>query len=238
MIAQRFMRIFLGDYVKTIDSFFENNNFDYLEIENSLEEDYYKIWEDVYKSSQLKKSQEFQLSKEQEILAFNGISKRGKFLCQICEYFNVKNIAEVGTAEGFQFFTFSHFKQKNKIEGKVYSCDIRDVRNKNYISKYDNNYFVLGNSHELAKQIQKNNDKIDLFWIDGNHDSSAVLFDLIKLSKIQSSNAIWLFDDFDERFGSFNELNFIGKISEESRVFSLGPTSSGNPNNVLIAKGI
>jgi len=232
------MKLSLGDYVKTIDSFFKDNNFDYLNINNNLEEDFYKIWEDVYKDSQLKKVKESNLSRQEEEIAFNGLSKRGKFLCQICEFFDVKSIAEVGTAEGFQFFTFSHFKQKNRLEGNVYSCDIRDARNQKYISKYTNNCFVLGNSHEMAKIIQKNNDQIDLFWIDGDHNNGAVLFDLIKLSKVQSKNAIWIFDDFNERFGCFNELNFIGKIAEESRSLSLGPTASGNPNDILILRGI
>tara|TARA_B100000674_G_C37979636_1_gene981306 strand:+ start:3482 stop:4150 length:669 start_codon:yes stop_codon:yes gene_type:complete len=220
--------------MKTIQDFLEKTDFSYLNVNNSFEKiDYQKIWEDVYLPSQQKKVIENNLNEEAKNKAFNGLSKRGYFLCQILDFFDCKNIAEVGTAEGFQFYTFCHHL---KERGTVYTCDIRDVRNKNYIEKYSNGKFTLGTSKEMANNIINDKKSIDLFWIDGAHHNTAVLTDVIRLSKTQSSNPIWVFDDFNERFGAFGELQFLSKL-ETSYTISLGPTASGKPNTTLIVQG-
>jgi hypothetical protein len=224
--------------MKTIDDFFENINFEFLHEKNKLEEKYQKIWEDVYLPSQEKKIKENNVEETIKNEAFNGLSKRGKFLCQLYEFFDFKNIAEVGTAEGYQFFTFCNYIKENKvIDANVYTCDIRDVRNSKYIDNYkDVGNFVLGTSNEMADKIIEDEKKIDLYWVDGAHTNGAVLVDVIRLAKTQSSNCVWIFDDFDERFGIYNELQFLANFAE-SRIISLGPTASGKPNNMLILKG-
>ena len=223
--------------MKTISSFFENNDFTYLESNHELEEEFKKIWKEVYKQSQDKKIKENNISEEVKKKAFNGLSKRGKFLCSLYDYFDCKNIAEVGTAEGFQFYTFCDHLQRKKSNHKVYSCDIRDVRNKNYAQTFGNyENFTLGTSKKMAEKIISDSQKIDLFWIDGAHHNSAVLNDVIRLAKTQSKNAVWLFDDYNERFGAFQELKFLSSFAE-SRTLSLGPTASGKPNNMMILRG-
>ena len=213
--------------MKTISDFFENNDFTYLEITNELEEEYKKIWEEIYKPSQDKKIKENNIEDEFKQKAFNGLSKRGKFLCQIYDYFNCKNVAEVGTAEGFQFYTFCHHLQKKEIKHKVYSCDIRDVRNKKYVQKFgDIENFLLGTSKEMSEKIISDNQKIDLFWIDGAHHNSAVLRDVIRLAKTQSNNSVWVFDDYNEHDNIINDNNtIINKL--------LHNTSFGLTGNIL-----
>lgn len=223
--------------MKSMNDFFESLDRDFLSNQNNLEKEYRKIWEDVYLPSQRKKAIENSIEESVKLQAFNGLSKRGKLLCKIYDFFDCKNVAEVGTAEGFQFFTFcDHIKRSNK-SGKVYTCDIRDVRNKNYYEKYESvGRFTLGTSKEMSEAIKEEKEEIDLFWIDGAHHNSAVLSDVIRLTKVQSKNAIWIFDDFNERFGSYQELQFLASFCE-NYVFSLGPTASGKPNNMLILKG-
>ena len=222
--------------MKTIQDFLQKTDFSYLDISNTFDKkDYNDIWKDLYLPSQEKKAKENNLSEIEKNKAFNGLSKRGYFLCQLFDFFECKNIAEVGTAEGFQFYTFCHHLKQN---GNVYTCDIRDVRKKSYIEKYKNGTFVNGTANEMSKVILGDNNKIDFFWIDGGHHNSAVLFDVIKLSKTQSSNAIWVFDDFNERFGAYNEIKFLSQIAEESSVVSLGPTASGKKNTMLILRGL
>ena len=223
--------------VKSITDFFENTDFSYLKEGEPVGEPYQKIWEDVYLPSQQKKAAECNISEEQRKSAFNGLSKRGRFLCDLYSFFECKNIAEVGTAEGFQFFTFCNYLKENDINGKVYTCDIRDVRNSDYKDNFDNiGSFVSGTSTEMSNKILEDDQKIDLFWIDGSHQSGAVLFDVIRLAKTQSKNAVWVFDDFDERFGIHNEIGFLSNFSE-SYSFSLGCTASGNPNTMMILAG-
>jgi len=223
--------------MKTIEDFFKSYNFEYLSQASKLEEPYVSLWNELYRPSQEKKIIENNVSEEVKLKAFNGLSKRGKFLCDIYDFFECKNIAEVGTAEGYQFFTFCNHIQKKETDCKVYTCDIRDVRNNTYINKYGNiENFVAGTSKEMADKIISDENKIDLFWIDGAHTTSAVLYDVLRLAKTQSKNAIWLFDDFNKRFGIYEEINFLSNFNQ-SHSLSLGPTASGKPNNMLILSG-
>jgi len=223
--------------MKTIEDFFENYNFEYLDQKSTLEKHYTTLWNELYRPSQEKKIVENNVSEEVKLKAFNGLSKRGKFLCDIYDFFECKNVAEVGTAEGYQFFTFCDHIQKKETSSKVYTCDIRDVRNNKYINKYgDIENFVSGTSKEMADKIVSDRNKIDLFWIDGAHTASAVLHDVLRLAKTQSKNTIWLFDDFNERFGIYKELNFLSSFNQ-SHSLSLGPTASGKPNNMLMLLG-
>lgn len=223
--------------MKTLENFFENGDFTYLSEDKTIEPEFIEIWERAYKPSQDRKILENNIPEQIKLKAFNGLSKRGKFLCQIYDFFDCKNIAEVGTAEGFQFFTFCDHLSRNKLDHKVYSCDIRDVRSPIYTNKYGEiENFVFGTSKEMAEKIVQDNQKIDLFWIDGGHHTSAVLNDVIRLAKTQSSNCMWIFDDFNERFGLYQELKFLSGFSD-SHTLSLGPTASGKPNNMMLLRG-
>lgn len=224
--------------MKTIEEFLKNYDFNFLSEEVKVEEPYHNVWKEVYLPSQEKKSIENKLSEDIKRRAFNGLSKRGKFLCDIYDYFECNNVAEVGTAEGFQLYTFcNHLKLKDK-KCKVYSCDIRDARNKDYVGKFKEfEDFTLGTSKEMSEKIVKDDQKIDLFWIDGAHHTSSVINDVIRLSKTQSKNCIWLFDDFDERFGIYQELHYLSTFNE-AHSLTLGPTASGKPNNMMLLKGM
>lgn len=224
--------------MSTLGDFFESVNFEFLNIEYKLEEKYSKIWEAAYLPSQQKKIIENNINEQIKRKAFNGLSKRGKFLCQLYDYFECENIAEVGTAEGYQFFTFCDHIRRNNRNSKVYTCDIRDVREKSLSKEYEDiGNFINGTSKEMSEKIVSDEEKIDFFWIDGAHHNSAVLTDVIRLAKTQSKNCIWVFDDYNERFGIFNELNFISNFNE-NRTITLGPTASGKPNNMLILRGV
>lgn len=224
--------------MKKLKDFFSDTDFTYMSNDKPLEERYDILWRDLYMPSQVKKALENSITAENKALAFNGLSKRGKFLCQLYDFFECKNIAEVGTAEGFQFFTFCDHIKRKSLDHKVYTCDIRDVRNTSYMDRYDEiENFISGTSKEMSEKIISDNEKIDMFWIDGAHHSSAVLYDVIRLAKTQSKNCLWVFDDFDERFGIYQELQFLSNFNQ-SHTLTLGPTASGNPNNMLIIQGV
>ena len=223
--------------MKNLEAFFKETDLSYLEIGKTLEEHFLEIWDDVYKPSQEIKAVQNNISEDAKNLAFNGLSKRGKFLCQLYDFFECDNIAEVGTAEGFQFFTFCrHLSMSNK-KSKVYTCDIRDVRNSKYVNKFpENEVFTLGTSKEMSEKIITDGKKIDMYWIDGAHENSNVLYDVIRLAKTQSNKSIWIFDDFNERFGAYREIQWLSNFNE-TRSLTLGPTASGKPNNMLILQG-
>lgn len=144
---------------------------------------------------------------------------------------NISTFAEVGTAQGLQSMVFAKLFPK----ASVYTCDIRDVRDPE-LSKLKNLFFVAGNSLDLSEKL-KGKEAVDFCWIDGSHDHYAVVNDFIALSRRAHKDTIWVFDDYDKRFGCFQDLNLLSMHFDEYFVADLGLTASGNPNKILVARG-
>jgi len=195
--------------------------------------EYKQIWNDVSLATQKRKAKNYDLSEEQTNKALQQLCKRPYYLTTIAEIFNVNSIAEVGTAEGLQFFSFARYvKNKN---GHVWSCDIKDVRNKEYCEIYKNNTtFCLGDSKNLSSKIDT---KIDLFYIDGAHGYGDVVRDVVNLKEKQSENPIWIFDDFDIRFGCYKDIERLCNMGKPHKVYRVGNTASGYPNHQVIIQG-
>ena len=141
------------------------------------------------------------------------------------------HFAEVGTAEGLQSIMIA----KNVPGSQVFTCDIRDVRNKMF-HDLDNIKFVAGNSKDLCETL-KTSPPLDFCWIDGSHDHYAVVDDFLSLFSSTNENTIWAFDDFDKRFGCYHDLNLLATHFSDVRVMDFGSTASGNPSCILLATG-
>lgn len=169
-----------------------------------------------------------------EILS--SLNVRPSLLVHIAEQMRGENnsmqiFAEVGTAQGLQSLCFA----RNFKDSKVYTCDIKDDRS--IFTKNTNNIqFVLGNSQNMRDQIP-DSEKLDFCWIDGSHDSYAVIDDFISLFGKSHKETIWAFDDFDSRFGCYNDILLLSGHFRDTIAINLGLTASGNPNKILIAKG-
>jgi hypothetical protein len=195
--------------------------------------DYAKIWKDVSMAVQIKKARTHNLNKNKMLECFKQLIKRPYFLTLLAEKYNCKNIAEVGTAEGLQFYTFAHYLQDKG--GHIWSCDLRDVRNKIYTEKYaKNSTFCLGDSKRLSEVVDE---KIDLFYIDASHQKGAVLDDVKNLIDQQSENPVWIFDDFDERFGCYEDIRNLCEKNKNFMVYRVGDAASGNPNHQVVIFG-
>lgn len=209
------------------------------EVENlKVPEKYLQIWETISKPVQLRKATNHGLTEERTHKCLKELQKRAYFLVQTANFFDVKNILEVGTAEGYQFFSFAEYSKKSK--GHVWSCDIKDVRHKDSIGNYpDQCTFHLGDSASLSSKIEEESKdtKIDLFYIDGAHDRTDVVKDVANLRRLQSENPIWIFDDFDTRFGCYEDIKFLCSRSKEYKVYSVGETASGKPNHQAMIFG-
>lgn len=199
---------------------------------------YYKIWEEVSKPTQLKKAKNHKLSQSETESALSQLVVRPTYLCYIASIYGAKNIAEVGTAQGLQSYTFAEYLRSNNIDGKVWTCDIVNARNAEYELKYsDLMVFCDGNSQKMTEIISSTNQKIDLFYIDGAHDKGDVIRDVFYLRQVQSENPVWIFDDYDDRFGCYKDITAIMKIAKKFKVYSVGKTASGNPNHQVVVYG-
>ena len=195
-----------------------------------LPKKYNELWEQINLPIQTKKLDTANiLEEEQRSTILTGLKKRAYYLTRIAEIYNSKNILEVGTAEGWQFFSFGEYAKNNSAS--VTSCDPRDVRNKKYTKEYEDtcHYFqdtskFLGTSSEVQD--------IDLFYIDGLHDENTVITDLVNLVDKQSNNPVWIFDDFDARFGCAKDIASIITSSPSGfKVWNVGLTASGLPSH-------
>jgi hypothetical protein len=204
--------------------------------ELEVPEEYQRIWNDINLPIQEEKGRTHDLSQDELAKCLSELSRRGYYLVSIAEQFGAKNIAEVGTAQGWQFYTFAHYAAK--VDGFVWSCDIRDVRDKDYAQKYsDVTDFVSGTSEQMAETIKFSGEKIDMFYIDGWHERGWVLQDVERLKEFQSDDPIWIFDDYDERFGCSFDIDEICEQIPDHYIYRVGNAASGQPNHQVAVFG-
>ena len=194
-----------------------------------------QVFEKVGLQTQLKKAAGYgiDLFKRPDIL--NPLRARPLLLAELASFYDARTIAEVGTAQGLQSITFAESLKEVK-DSMVYTCDPVDVRDSSF-SGYSNLKYTKGTAINLRDSIQENNDEIDLFWIDGAHDHYSVVSDFITLHQCAKKDAVWVFDDFDKRFGCYFDIGTIIASAKDSVVLNLGKTASDNPNIIAIAKG-
>jgi hypothetical protein len=199
---------------------------------------YKELWNDINLPIQTQKAAHYSLPEKEKTIVLNKLSKRAYYLTEVARRFGAKNIAEVGTAEGWQFYSFAEYC--TEVDGRVWSCDVADKHSKKHYEEYGSvANFVHGDSQKLAKKLGEENVKIDLFYIDGSHEKGAVLKDVGILKKFQTTNQIpvWIFDDFDDRFGCYHDISLIARAAPQYYVYSPGKTASNNPTHQLIVRG-
>lgn len=196
---------------------------------------YQEIWDVVNLPTQTQKLKTANITDPDRCeTILSMLSKRAYFLTRLAEQYNCKNIAEVGTAQGYQFYSFAEYVQE--VDGNVTSCDIRDARNPEYSKAHEessNVNFVSGTSREMSEKVSS----VDMFYIDGSHDKGAVLTDVANLSSTQSESPIWVFDDYDIRFGCFNDILQLSTAGLPFKVYHVGETASGSPSHQIFIKG-
>jgi len=201
-------------------------------------ENYAKIWNDINLKIQVNKLDNARITdkiERENILA--GLMRRAYYLTRIAEVHEVKNIAEVGTAEGWQFYSFCEYA--DSVGGHVTTCDPRDVRHPDYIRKFEHEKgigkFINATSVEMSTVASD----IDMFYIDGLHDKGTVIADIINLKNVQSTTQapIWVLDDFDIRFGCWEDIAQVCHMSRRFKVYRVGKTASGHDSHQAIFTG-
>jgi predicted O-methyltransferase YrrM len=124
-------------------------------------------------------------------------------LCKLLVKNKVKNILEIGTADGGTLFLFSNLVKNN---GKIISIDLpngyplwRAKLYKSFVSGNKKLYLIRNNSHEAktVKMVEKilNGEKLDFLFIDGDHSYYGVRKDFEMYSKLVKSRGIIAFHD-------------------------------------------
>lgn len=222
------MTDFLTECVNTFDS-----------LESSLRERCDSLWDEIsLRTQESKLSAHGIMDAEKRNRILSDLKQRPSFLVHVAlrarnEGFGIRNIAEVGTAQGLQSIVFA----KTIPECQVYTCDIKDDRSTHVFSTCENIDFVLGDALKLKEKIKESSERnVDFCWVDGSHDHYAVIDDFLSLLPCTHKDTIWAFDDFDQRFGCFRDLNVLLRHFKEHVVLDLGLTASGNPNRIMLAR--
>ena len=202
--------------------------------EVNVPEEYQVLWEEINLPIQTKKLDDNKITNKdlrKDIL--KCLKSRAYYLTRICEIFECRNICEIGTAEGWQFFSFCEYA--SKTESFVVSCDPRDVRNKKYKEKYKSfNKYLKGTSLDVSRD--EDIEDFDMIYVDGMHDKGSVITEVANLIEKQSKEKkpVWVFDDFDIRFGCFEDICKIVNASNGFKVWNVGYTASGNPSHQVL----
>jgi hypothetical protein len=75
-----------------------------------------------------------------------------------------------------------------------------------------------------------------LFYIDGAHDYGDVIKDVWNLRDVQSDDPVWIFDDYDERFGCYRDIEALMRDKEDFKKYRVGNAASGNPNHQAMVR--
>lgn len=196
----------------------------------------HRIFDDLSSNVQNKKLDQslvFDINERNKII--EQLKVRPALLVHIANFMrdqgvSVKNFVEVGTAQGMQSACFAGCFS----DAHVYTCDIKDDRSEN-IKNIDNIHFYKTNSLEMVNLLP-DDVKFDFCWVDGSHDAYDVIEDYLSLSKRSHKETVWVFDDFDQRFGCFNDIQILARHFKESYVIDLGLTASCYPNRIAIMK--
>ena len=123
------------------------------------------------------------------------------FITQLAFHMNVNVYAEVGIYEGE---TFNRIKAQRKYAVDILPIALSHIPNKLQVRK------ILGTSCELAVELEKFKEELDLLFIDANHDSKAVQEDFMQLEKYMSRHGVVCLHDTFPKDESFTSSKFCG----------------------------
>lgn len=133
-----------------------------------------------------------------DIAKIAGINtKKSALLLRIIEYFEVKNMLEIGTSVGLGTTTLSIGNPKATIttlEGCKNTAIIAQELFDTF--KLKNIKLIIGDFNETLPSIIKNN-KFDLIYFDGNHQKEATLNYFNLCLEAAHNNSIFIFDDIN-----------------------------------------
>ena len=129
------------------------------------------------------------------------VSWHVSFLSQLSLDLTPRTYAELGIYEGETF---------NKINARrKYAVDISESA-LNFVQDETSVVKILGTSLDLARELQKSGEKLDLLFIDANHDSEAVQGDFIALEEHMASLGVVCFHDTFPKDISFTSSKLCG----------------------------
>jgi len=174
--------------------------------------------------SKVFKSNRRQISK---IASTAGISaKRAELLFRVTNYFQPKNILEIGTSLGLATSALALGNQKAKII-TLEGCPQTATVAKNHLENFDckNVDTIITEFENFLVSTNLQSTDYDLVYFDGNHSKKATLayFDLL-LTTV-TNDSVWIFDDIHwslEMEEAWNEIKNHPRVTVTIDTFQWG----------------
>lgn len=150
---------------------------------------------DYGKGSSVFKSNERKVCDIAKIAGINN--KKAALLLRIVDYFNPKNMLEIGTSVGLGTSVLSIGNPDAKIvtlEGCKNTADVATALFKTY--QLNNIDLIVGNFNETLSAVLMNK-QFDLIYFDGNHQKEPTLRYFNQCLKTIHNNSIFIFDDIN-----------------------------------------
>ena len=154
-----------------------------------------------------------------------GISNsKIKILLKLGDYFNFKQILEIGTSLGIGTYTLAISNPNAKIT-TLEGCPETLKTAKKYLTKHTKNTinFIEGNFSDTLDTVLHT--KYDLIYFDGNHQKEATINYFEKCLKVAYNDSIFIFDDIYWSEGMTQAWEYIKKhpkVKITVDVFHLG----------------
>lgn len=150
---------------------------------------------DYGKGSSVFKSNDRKVSDIAKIAGIN--KKKSALLLRMVDYFNTKNIMEIGTSVGLGTSVLSIGNPEAKIitlEGCKNTADVATALFKtNQLNNID---LIVGNFNETLSTVLADK-QYDLIYFDGNHQKEPTLQYFNQCHKTVHNNSIFIFDDIN-----------------------------------------
>lgn len=150
---------------------------------------------DYGKGSSVFKSNDRKVSDIAKIAGIN--KKKSALLLRMVDYFNTKNIMEIGTSVGLGTSVLSIGNPEAKIitlEGCKNTADVATALFKtNHLKNID---LIVGNFNETLSTVLADK-QYDLIYFDGNHQKEPTLQYFSQCLKTVHNNSIFIFDDIN-----------------------------------------
>ncbi len=139
-----------------------------------------------------------------------GISnKRAKLLVKIVQYFNPRNILEIGTSLGIGTACLSIGNPKSKITSLEGCPETAKIAIRQFKKFNLNNIEVKIGNFETTLPTALLNKKYDLIYFDGNHQKEATIDYFEKCLLTSHNDSVFIFDDIHWSKGMEDAWNYI-----------------------------
>jgi len=172
------------------------------------------------------------------------------YLLKLLKKRKIKNILEIGTADGGTLFFFSKIIDRN---GYMISVDLPGNRFNRFPDwkiplllsfkcGHQKLFIIRSDSHQLStynkiSKIIKDHGKLDLIFIDGDHSYSGVKKDFLLYKNLISKNGIIAFHDIAKK-GDHNLVGDVPKFWNELKEKYIIQEIIENPNQIGCGIGI